>query len=207
MLRSTFDRLLSYVGLLIAVILLVVSGLAFWGFSFANGQVSDQLSAQKITMPTQAAMGNIPDSDKAALAPFAGQPMASGDAALAYANHYIAVHMDEAGQNTAGVNKAVTYSESGALCSAAQKTDPTQAQKATQDVCNLKQTLFQGNTLRSMLLTAYAFGTIAKIALVGAIVTLVGGILIAILALLGFGHSKKAGDAVVGATAPMSAER
>jgi hypothetical protein len=198
MLRSTFDKLLSYAGLLIAVLMLVVSGLAFWGYSFANGTVHDQLAAQKITMPVQAAMAGLSPADQAFLLPFAGQPLDNGDAAKVYADHYIAVHMDGAGKAIPSVAKAVTYSESSALCSAATKTDATQAQQATKDVCNLKQTLFMGDTLRSMLLTAYAFGTIAKIAFWGFIATLIGGLAMLVLGLLGLSHSSKAGDAVVG---------
>ncbi len=188
MLRSTFDRLVSYVGLLLAVLLIVVSGLAFWAASFANGAVGEQLAAQKITMPVAAA---FPKGEEAALAPFAGQPLDNGAAAKAYADHYILAHM-----NASSGGK--TYSEVSALCSAAQKADPKQAQDATKATCDLKTTLFQGDALRSMLLTAYAFGTIGTIALVGAIVTLVGGLAMAALALLGLSHARKAGDDIVG---------
>lgn len=188
MLRSTFDRLVSYVGLLLAVLLLVVSGLAFWGASFASGTVSDQLSAQKIMMPTEQAMDGLSDADKAALKPFVGQALDNGDAAKAYADHYILAHMNASGVSTEGVGKVVTYNEASALCRAV----PAD-QQAASPICALRGSLFQGDTLRSMLLTAYAFGTIGKIAMVGAIVTLVGGIGMALLAVFGFNHARRAG--------------
>lgn len=186
MLRSTLDRLLSYVGLLLAVLLIVVSGLAFWGATFANSSVGDQLAAQNITMPSGDGLNALPAADKAALEPYAGQKMVNGDQAKAYADHYIRVHMDAAAGGK-------TYSEISSACKA---TDPLDSPQ-----CKLKyNTMFTGNALRSMLLTAYAFGTIGKIALVGAIVTLVGGIVMGILAFLGFSHAKKAGDTVVGSS-------
>lgn len=192
MLRSTFDRLMSYAGLLLAALLIIVSGLAFWGYSFANGTVSDQLSAQKITMPAGAALDALPAEDKAALLPFASTPMDDGDKAKAYADHYILAHMMKA-------SGGKTYSQISGDC---KNTDPLDS-----PACRLKyNTMFTGDALRSMLLTAYAFGTIAKIALVGAIATLLGGLGMLLLSLLGLRHAKNAGDAVVGG-APAPAAR
>ena len=194
MLRSTFDRFLSAAGLVLAVLLLVVSGLAFWGFSFANGTVRDQLSAQRITMPTEQAMTGLSDADKAALLPFAGQPLDNGDAARAYADHYIQAHM-----NAASGGK--TYSEVSGACTAAKKADPQMQQEATQTVCELRETLFMGDTLRSILLTAYAFGTIGKIAFWGFVATLAAGIVMLVLSIMGFVHASRAGDELIGAPA------
>ncbi|HOA89407.1 hypothetical protein [Propioniciclava tarda] len=192
MLRSTFDRLVSYVGLLIAAVLLVVAGLAFWGQSFATGTVRDQLAAQRITMPVAAAMAGLSDADKAALTPFAGQPLDNGDAAKAYADHYIQAHM-----NASSGGK--TYAEVSGVCNAAKKADPTMAQDATKQACDLRETLFMGDTLRSMLLTAYAFGTIGKIAFWGFVATGLAGLGMLVLSVLGLGHARRAGEAVVGA--------
>ncbi len=184
MLRSTFDRLMSYAGLLLAALLIVVSGLAFWGYSFANQSVGDQLSAQNITMPTGDGLAALPPADQAALQPYAGQQMSNGDQAKAYADHYILVHMNKA-------SGGKSYAEISSACKA---TDPLDSPQ-----CKLKyNTMFTGNALRSMLLTAYAFGTIAKIALAGAIATLVAGLAMLLLSLLGLSHAKKAGDAIVG---------
>jgi len=46
--RITFDKLVSYVGLGLAAILLIFAGLLNFGASFANDSVQSQLSNQNI---------------------------------------------------------------------------------------------------------------------------------------------------------------
>ena len=108
--RATLDRLISIGGLLLAVVLLVAGGLLVWGNVFIGNEVHDQLAAQKITMPTdQTGLAQLPAEDKAALDPYAGQQMTTGKQAKAYADHFIAVHLEEAAGGK-------TYSEvSGAV--------------------------------------------------------------------------------------------
>jgi hypothetical protein len=55
----------------------------------------------------------------------------------------------------------------------------------------LRQTLFMGNTLRGMLLEAYAFGTLGVIAGYGAIAALIGGILMLVLTVAGIIHLRR----------------
>jgi len=137
-------------------------------------------------------MAGLSDADKAALTPFAGQPLDNGDAAKAYADHYIQAHM-----NASSGGK--TYAEVSGVCNAAKKADPTMVQDATKQACDLRETLFMGDTLRSMLLTAYAFGTIGKIAFWGFVATGLAGLGMLVLSVLGLGHARRAGEAVVGA--------
>ena len=88
--RKTLDTLLSSTGAILAIVLLIAGGLLAWAANFANGTVGDQLSAQRITMPQGAAIDSLEkEADKAALRPFAGQPLDNGPAAKAYADHYI----------------------------------------------------------------------------------------------------------------------
>ena len=54
------------------------------------------------------------------------------------------------------------------------------------------QTVFRGETLRGLLLNAYAFDTMATIAFVGSIVAYLGAALMVLLAALGFGHARRA---------------
>ena len=49
--RRTFDRIVSFVGLGLSVLLLVAAGLLNWGATFANDTVKQQLEQQRITMP------------------------------------------------------------------------------------------------------------------------------------------------------------
>ncbi len=146
--RKTLDLLLTWVGGVITVGLIGASGLLMWGYSFANSQVRSQLAAQKIYFPAK----NSPEIQnpliKPYLTPFAGQQLVNGRQAEAYADHFIAVHLEEIGAGK-------TYAQ----ISAASQADPSNAALAKQS-----QLMFQGQTLRSMLLTAYAFGTFAVIA-------------------------------------------
>ena len=193
--RATLDRLISIGGLILAIGLLIASGLLFWANRFITNEVHDQLAAQKITMPTdQTGLADLPAEDKAALEPYAGQQMTTGKQAQAYADHYIAVHL-----NAAAGGK--TYSEvSGAYL--AQCSDPKAATTQNcQTLASQKETLFQGETLRGLLLYGYAFATMGTIAGWAAIAALVGAVILAILVFLGFRHGRKAGEAEGASTA------
>ena len=70
----------------------------------------------------------------------------------------------------------------------------------------LRQTLFMGNTLRGMLLNAYAFGTMATVAMIASIAAFAGAIALGVLAFLGLRHARTAtGEVFVGETAPHAA--
>lgn len=191
--RSTIDKLLASLGLALAALLLVGGGLLTWASSFVGDQVATQLGQQDITMPTeQTGLANLPADDKAALAPFAGQKMTNGDQAKAYADHYIAAHLRTTAQ---GRTFSQVGEEAAAACPKRGSSDAPSAEctklRATQN------TLFQGNTLRGMLLNAYAFGTMGKIAGIASIAAYVGSAVMLLLGLLGFRHAKQ----VAGATA------
>ena len=57
------------------------------------------------------------------------------------------------------------------------------------------QTVFQGTTLRGLLLEAYAFGTFATIALIAGISAFVLAGLMAILVAFGFWHARRTDEA------------
>jgi hypothetical protein len=184
--RSTLDRLISAGGLLLAIVLLIAGGLLLFASVFVGNEVHDQLAAQKITMPTdETGLASLPPEDKAAMEPYAGQQMTNGKQAKAYADHYIAVHLSE-------VADGKTYSEvSGEYLS--QCSDPKAAATANcQQLAAAKTTLFQGETLRGLLLYGYAFATMGTIAGYAAIAAFVGAVLLLILVFLGFRHSRKA---------------
>jgi len=133
----------------------------------------------------QTGLADLAAADKAALEPYAGQQMTTGKQAQAYADHYIAVHLSE-------VAGGKTYSEVSNQY-IAQCSQPNQAQTpACQTLSGQKATLFQGETLRGLLLYGYAFATIGTIAGYAAIAAFVGAVLMLILALLGFRHSRQA---------------
>lgn len=198
--RKTLDRLLSATGVVLAIVLVLGGVLLTWAGNFAGGQVSQQLKAQGITMPEGEAISSLANqADRDALEPFAGQPLSSGKQAKAFADHYILAHMNAASDGR-------TYEEVSG-----EYTQLSADAKTTEDgiaLGNLRETLFMGNTLRSILLTAYAFGTMGQLATIGAIVAFVGGVVLLALSFLGFRHSRKvavkneaAGSAAVPATA------
>ena len=179
--RATLDKLISWTGLLLAVVLLVAGGLLTWASSFAGNQVHDQLAMQDITMPAKAQLETKAQHD--ALDKYAGQKMTTGAQARAFADQYILVHM-----NAAGGGK--TYEEvSGEFL---KLSDAEKASPDGQKLAGLRQTLFMGNTLRGELLTAYAFGTLGLIASYAAIASFVGAAVLLLLAGIGFVHAKRA---------------
>ena len=188
--RSALDRLVSWIGLTLAVVLLAAGALLAVASTFVTGQVTSQLSAQKVTMPTKEAYGSLDPADQAALEPYAGQPMTTGAQAEAFANHYIAAHLKAIGGGK-------TYEEiSGEYIQMSK--DPNANAEEMAKLGQTRQTMFMGETLRSILLTAYAFSTMALIMGIAAIAAFVGSVVLFVLAILGFRHAKTAtGDALV----------
>ena len=183
--RRTFDKLVSFVGLGLAALLLIFAGLLNFGAGFANDSVQTQLANQDIAFPVEAA---LPSETKDQLAKWAGKQVTTGEMARDYSDLFILEHMNAAA--TAVLGKPSTYSEVSAAYMTAQRdgvTTPDQLQK----IADLKETLFQGNTLRGMLLEAFAFGTMGVIAGYAAIASLVGGVLFLLLAIAGLMHIRR----------------
>jgi hypothetical protein len=173
--RRTFDGLMSWAGLAITVILVLSGGALLIAHNFASSNVSKNLTAQKIFFP--------PAGDEALASPdigpylnkYAGQQLTTGAQAEAYANHFIAVHLQ-------GIAGGKTYAEVSALSRA----NPDDAALAEQ-----VQLLFRGETLRGLLLNAYAFGVFGTIALWAALGAFVGAAVMGLLTVLGFVHSRR----------------
>jgi hypothetical protein len=175
--RKTFDLISSSVCALLAVLLLVAAGLLTWAYSFVNGQVTSQLTQQQIFFPAAGspAIKALPPADAAAMNQYAGQQMTTGAQAETYANHFIAVHLKEIGGGK-------TYSQ----LSAESLANPGNVKLKAQ-----VDSVFQGTTLRGLLLNAYAFWQIGQIALYAAIAAYIGGAIFLILAILGFLHMRR----------------
>jgi hypothetical protein len=173
--RSTIDRIVSWIGILGAVVLVVLGGLMLWTSIFVNDQVHKQLADQKIFFPPKSS----PAVQGAAFAPmrqYGGQQLVTGEQARVYANNFIAVHLAEIGGGK-------TYSQLSSQAQAQPNNAALQAQV---------QTLFRGTTLRGLLLNAYAFGTVGTIAGIAAIVSWVAAAALFVLALAGFAHARRA---------------
>jgi hypothetical protein len=175
--RKTFDALVSAAGLLLAAVLIVAGVLLTWGHSYATNQVTSQLAAQKIVFPTTSnpEFKALPKADQAAMGQYAGQQMTTGAQAQVYADNFIAYHLSLIGGGK-------TYSQLSTL-SRANPTNTTLAGEV--------QTVFQGTTLRSMLLEAYGFGTFAQIALIAAIASWIAAGLMVLLSIFGLVHLQR----------------
>ena len=199
--RKTLDALLSTGGLVVAVVLLVAGGLLTWGHSFVNDQVHTQLAAQKVFFPDRAAIAAQHNSEITKyVTPYAGQQLVTGQQAEVFANHYIDVHLSE-------VAGGQTYSQVSEKFVSMKPSDLNYQTVSTQ-----RQTLFMGETLRGLLLNAYAFGKMGAIAGIAAIVSFVGAGLMFLLAGLGYWHSRRVTPEAevlprLGAHAPAPVER
>jgi hypothetical protein len=110
---------------------------------------------------------------------YAGQQLLTGQQAQVYANDFIAAHLQEIGGGK-------TYAQLSAQAMALPKGS------AAYNAAEAKvQTVFQGTTLRAMLLEAYGFSLIATIAFWCAMAAFALAAVMAVLVLLGFVHATR----------------
>ncbi len=110
---------------------------------------------------------------------YAGQQLVTGKQAEAYADHFIAYHLQEIGGGK-------TYSQLSGAALALPKGSPAYT-KAEATV----QTVFQGTTLRGLLLEAYAFWQMGQIALFASIACFVFAAIMLVFTILGFVHLRR----------------
>lgn len=163
----SIDQVFGILATVAAVALMAIGGLAWWAHSFTTDMVKSELSAQKIYFPEKGSPALNPE-EYPDLQQYAGQLVDTPEEARAYANGFIGRHLKK-------IAGGKVYSE---VSAEAQK-DPTN-QKLQQQ----KQTLFQGETLRGMLLgNGYAFGMVGKIARIAAFVAFIASGIMILLAL------------------------
>jgi hypothetical protein len=173
--RRAWDRLVSTAGIVLAIALIVLGGLAIYGGNFGRQSVRDRLTPQKVQFPPYTAMTPAEQQEVGA---FAGQQVVNGAQAEAFAR-YIGGHLQ-------AVNGGKTYSETSGAARA-EGLDP----KIAADLQAKADILFKGETLRSILLNAYGWWTVSTIALWAGIVMVVTGIIFGVLAFFGFRHAAK----------------
>lgn len=183
--RRTFDAIVTAVGFGLAIFLMIAAGLLNWGATFANQSVTSQLENQNIAFPIEAAM---PEATRAQLAKWAEQKVTTGEMARDYSDLYIWEHMKA--QATSVTGGPATYSEVSASYLGMLR-DPAVTAEELQRYSDLRDSLFMGNTLRGMLLEAYAFGTLGVIAGYSAIAALAGGVLMLLLSIAGLLHLRR----------------
>jgi hypothetical protein len=188
--RRTIDRILTGFGVVATVAFLVAGILLMWGSQFSDDYVHDELSSQNITFPSEEELRAEGRDD---LVEFAGEDLTTGQQAEAYAS-YIDGHL----QNTAG---GQTYSEiddrgaaeavEEARAAGAPQAEIDELQATADQLRAQRDTLFRGETLRGLLLSAYAWSTVGAIAGYAAYGAFAAAALMAILVILGFVHLRR----------------
>ena len=151
---------LAIAGFATAVLLAVAGGLLLWGSAYVHNTVHNQLAAQQIYFPPQAAFAHakagteITPNMIPSVSQYAGQQMVTGQQAEAYADHFIAQHITD-------MSGGKTYSQLSAL---------SLAQPNNTKLAGLVATVFKGETLRSMLLNAYGWWKVSQITYIAALV-------------------------------------
>ena len=186
--RKTLDALLTTGGLALSAVLVIAGALLMWGHSFVDNQVRTQLSAQQIYFPAAGSEGLADPAIAPYLNKYAGQQLVNGAQAQAYADHFIAVHI-----------KSIAGGQTYAQLSAKAQANPTDTKLAGQ-----VQTVFRGETLRGLLLNAYAFWKMGQIALIAGIVSFAGAGVFLLLSVLGFAHMRRV-DPITDASAKLGA--
>ena len=172
--RKSIDITLTLLGAVVTVMLLVAGSLGWYAYHFATTQVHDQLAAQKVYFPPKGSPALDP-AEFPGLQKYAGQLVDNGPKAKAYADEFIAVHLNK-------IAGGKTYSE----VSTAAMADPTNKDLQTQ-----KAVLFQGETLRGLLLgNGYGYWTFGLIAGYAAVAMFAGAAVMAVLTFLGWRRVK-----------------
>jgi hypothetical protein len=172
--RKALDRLVSWIGLSLAALLIVAASLLTWAHSFVSHEVKTQLSQQQIFFPAKGSPA-IAAPEFSAMKQYAGQQLTTGAQAETYADHFIANHL-----------KVIGGGKTYAQLSAQAQADPTNTTLAA-----TVDTMFKGQTLRGLLLNAYAFGTMATIAGIAAVCAFIGAAVMLLLAGLGLYHGRR----------------
>jgi len=171
--RRNSNFALAVAGFIAAALLAVAGGLLLWGSAYVHNTVQSQLAEQQIYFPPASAFAHpkagteITPNMIPSVSQYAGQQLLTGQQAEAYADHFIAQHIADMGGGK-------TYSQLSA---------ESMAQPSNTQLANLVNTVFKGETLRSMLLNAYGWWKVSQITYIASIIAFaLGG-----LALIGSG--------------------
>ncbi len=152
-----------------SILVLVLAGAA--GFlvyegNFVTNMVKDQLTAQQISFPgtDQIKTGGAldPATFPQEIRDQAGNQVTDGNQARIYANDFIGEHLTGVAGGLTYAGVGTTVSQLNAQLATTPKDDPNYAalQKQITTLNAQRDTLFKGETLRSILLNAYGWWTI-----------------------------------------------
>jgi hypothetical protein len=185
--RRTIDKLLIAIGIVATVVFAAAGGLLTWGANFSNDYVYDELSSQNVVFPDEASLREEGRDD---LVQYADEKVTTGPEAEAYAS-YIGGHLEDiAGGQTyseiddRGAAQAVVEAEEAG----ASEAEIAELQATADELRGQRDSLFRGETLRGLLLSAFAWSTMGRIAGIAAWVAFAAAALMAALVVAGIVH-------------------
>jgi hypothetical protein len=191
--RKTFDILATAGGALMVIVLLVAGAMLLVGANFANSNVHNQLAQQQIYFPRASAFAHpvapapgtfseITPSMIPSVSQYAGQQLTTGAQAQVYADDFLGSHLAQIGGGK-------TYAQLSEAAMALPKGSAAYTAAEAQ-----VQTVFQGTTLRGLLLEAYGFSIFGEIAFWAAMAAFALAGLMAALVLAGIWHSRRVAE-------------
>lgn len=190
--RRTIDSVLIALGAVVTVVLLVAGLLLSWGANFSDDYVYDELSSQNIFFADEESLVAEGRDD---LVKFAGMQVTTGEHAEAYAS-YIDGHLQGIADGATYADLGTPEREARAAWEAAVEDGADEATVAElkgeyDAVSGQRNSLFKGETLRGLLLSAFAWSTVGTIAGYAAIFAFVAAAVMAVLVVLGIRHHHK----------------
>jgi hypothetical protein len=197
--RRTLDILFSIGGLALAFLFVTMGMVMTSNANFSKKYVHDQLIQQKITFKAASAL-TAEEKQAPCLVKYAGQQLQTGKQAECYANNFIGLHVKSIANGGTYATLGDTQNTLKAQIAAAQQAGDNAkvADLNTQlnTVNTQRTTLFQGETLRGLLLTSYGFSTLGLKGGQAATVSYIAAGLLFILSVFGFVHAFRTPKAV-----------
>jgi hypothetical protein len=190
--RRTIDKIMIGIGVVAAGAFVVAGSLLAYGNNFSDNYVHDELASQNISFPDAESLNGQGRED---LVKYAGQQVTTGPQAEAYAS-FINGHLEAIadGQTYADLG-AVERTAAAAVTEAVESGQPQAAvdelQAQADGVTAQRDSLFKGETLRGLLLSAFAWSTVGMIAGIAAIGAYIAAAVMAVLVVLGFVHLRR----------------
>ena len=174
-------------GLAVAVLLLALGAVMRSNASFSEEYVGRQLAQQRITFKPLEAL-TPQERGTECLVRYAGQRLTTCKQDECYANNFIGVHLQFVAEGrTFAELREVQTSLRERLADAQARNDPAVAdlQRQLNEINGKRQTLFEGESVRGLLLTSFGFGTLgAKADQAATVATLAGGAVLLLTALV-----------------------
>jgi hypothetical protein len=190
--RRTVDSVLVGLGAVVTAVLVAAALLLSWGSRFSNDYVHDELASQNISFPDAAALQGQGRDD---LVRYAGAKVDTGKEAEAYAS-YINGHLATTAEgktyaDLSAPERAAKAAVTTAKTNGASEAEVADLQAKATAITAQRTTLFQGETLRGLLLSAFAWSTVGHIAGISAMVAFAAAVVMAVLVILGMTHHHK----------------